>query len=400
MSYEANTWWASPTAPVMWWAWTTTVSGVWTNTATLQWTYTSDWGSAVTATWFVVYPTWTTPYTIGSPFVMQYVDGTLPSPINATPTDLAPTTDYCARPYATNAIWTTYWTEICFTTNPVWYVTNLSSNNISIIDLTTFTNVWAISWVSAPLTWLIDDWYMYVWGGSNFISRVYLWNNTVTSLNLWSQVGAVASDATYLYVITGATNTLHRIDKSTFTVTSTLTWLTDVQSWVIVWTDLYLTLQASWSIAKVDLTTFTTTSTIATGWSWSHRVTSDWTSLYVTNYISNTVVRINIGTFTVTWTLSGGWISTPYWITYDPVTANLYVANNGAWTIWVINVWTFTVTGNIAVWSWPRYPLVKSWFLYIPCDSSNNVHKINLGTLTNVWSVAAWTFPCQFMVQQ
>ncbi len=400
LSFNENKAWAWATAPIMWWAGTTTVTNIWVNTATLQWTYTSDWGSAITATGFVVYPSWTSPYTIGSPFVMQYPDWTLPSPINAIPTDIAPTTDYCARPYATNSIWTTYWEEICFTTNPVWYVTNLSWNSISIIDITGFTNIWTITGISSPLTWLIDDWYMYVWWWSNFVTRIYLWDNSITTLNLWSQISIVASDDTYLYVWTGATNTLHRINKSTFTVTSTLTWLADVQAWVIIWTNLYLTLQSSWSVAKVNLTTFTTTSTLLTGWSWSHRIASDWTSLYVTNYISNTVVRINIATFSVTATVSWGWILTPYWIVYDPVTANIYVANNGAWTIWVISAWTFTVTGNIAVWSWPRYPLIKSWFLYIPCNSSNNIHKINLWTLTNVWSVATWAYPCQFMIQQ
>ena len=40
MSYEANTWWAAPTAPVMWWAGTTTVSSIYDVWATFWGTYT------------------------------------------------------------------------------------------------------------------------------------------------------------------------------------------------------------------------------------------------------------------------------------------------------------------------------------------------------------------------
>lgn len=379
--------------------WSTTVSNITTLSADITGTYTSDWGSPVTATWFVVYPEWTAPYTIGSPFVMNYPDLVLSSPINVSPSNLAPTTDYCARPYAINAIGISYWEEVCFTTNPVWYVTNLSSNNISIIDITTFANIWSIPWVSAPLSWLIDEWYMYVWGWSSVVTRIYLWDNTITTLGMWWQVSIISYDSMYLYVSVGALGTLYRINKSTFTVTSSIAWIPDVQSWVIVWTNLYLTLQASWAIRRIDLTTFTSTWSLATGWTWSHRITTDWTFLYVTNYLSNSVVKINISTFTVTSTLTWWWLSTPYWIVYDPVSNRIYVANNWGWTIWVINAATFTHVTTVAVWAWPRYPLVHNWFLYIPCNTSNNVHKINISTLINVWSVPVWTFPCQFMIQ-
>ena len=387
---------AAPTAPIMWWAWSTTVTWVGTNTATLQWTYTSDWWSVITASWFVVYPSGTSPYTIGSPFVMQYPDATLPSPITASPTNLAPTTDYCARPYATNTVGTSYGQEVCFTTSAVWYVTNLSSNNISIVDLTSFTNVWTISWINSPLAWFIDDWYMYVWGWSNFVTRIYLWDNSMVSLNLGAQVWPMTADATHIYVWTGWTNTLHKINKSTFTVDATLWWLNDNQSWVIVWWYLYVNCQASWTIYKIDLSTFTIVNSLVTGYSWAHRIATDWTHLYVTHYISSALARINIATFTLVWAITA--FSTPYWIAIDWWFA--YIWNNSGWTITKVDLSTFSVVTTVAVWAWPRYPQVKSWFLYMPCDAVDRVDKIDLSTFTNVWNVAVWDFPCQFMIQQ
>ncbi len=108
------------TAPIMWWAGTTSVSNITTTSADLTGTYTGNWWSPITWSWFVIYPSWNASTIIWWTNVIDVIDWILPSPISASATGLTANTNYCFKPYATNAIWTSYGVEVCFTTLNAW----------------------------------------------------------------------------------------------------------------------------------------------------------------------------------------------------------------------------------------------------------------------------------------
>lgn len=90
--------WPAITAPVMWWAGTTTVANIGTTTADLWGTYTSDGWSPITATWFVLYPAGNPSTIIWGSGVTDFPDATLPSPITASATGLTAWANYCFKP--------------------------------------------------------------------------------------------------------------------------------------------------------------------------------------------------------------------------------------------------------------------------------------------------------------
>lgn len=109
-------WWPLITTPVMWWTWTTVINQIYGNGADVTWTYTSDGGSPITDTGFVVYPSGNPTYTIWSPWVIDQSSWGTTSPISMNLNWLSPSTAYCTKPYATNSVGTSYWEEVCFTT--------------------------------------------------------------------------------------------------------------------------------------------------------------------------------------------------------------------------------------------------------------------------------------------
>lgn len=116
LSFNENKAWAWATAPIMWWAGTTVLNQVFGNGADVTGTYTSDGWDPVTATGFVVYPSGNPTYTIWSAWVINQVAPGTTSPITMNLTWLTHSTNYCTRPYATNATGTSYGEEVCFTT--------------------------------------------------------------------------------------------------------------------------------------------------------------------------------------------------------------------------------------------------------------------------------------------
>ena len=101
MSYEQEI-----SSPIMWWAWTTSVTNIWATSADLTWIYTSDWWSSITATGFVLYPSGNPSTVIWWVWVTNFPDLILSNPISASATWLTWSTNYCFKPYATNAIGT------------------------------------------------------------------------------------------------------------------------------------------------------------------------------------------------------------------------------------------------------------------------------------------------------
>lgn len=147
-------WWASsPTAPVSSGG-TSSANNIASTTVDLTSTCTfSDGGDPIADEWRVVYPWWTWP---SNPWAVTF--STTADPFTAT--WLSPNTSYCARPYATNSIGTTYCDEVCFTMLPVGAPTNLTLLKTIPWDLIRGRDngvdaSWYVLWAWSPVTNLL-----------------------------------------------------------------------------------------------------------------------------------------------------------------------------------------------------------------------------------------------------
>lgn len=362
LSFNENKAWAWATAPIMWWAWTTTVSSITDTTALLWWTYT-DWWSVITSNWFVVYPSWNASTIIWWNNVIQVVDLTLSSPISETVINLSWWTNYCFKPYATNSIWTSYGTELCFTTldTPFVYTWNLSWWTTSKINTSTNTVVATITNSAWQPHWAIRLWnFVYVSLNSWMaLDKIDTTTNLVTaSLPLWWQWKYLATDGTILIVCISSTNQIKIIDIATFTVLFT----TSVGS-------------TPYQVAIHN---------------WFAYVTNNWWWAW------NTLTKVNISTWIVVWTIPLTWQTWPNWIVIYNGFAYVVCSNSN--TVSVVNLTTDTFLVAVPVWSLPYWIWQSQWFIYCTNQNSNSVSKINPWTNTVVSTIPlwAWTTPLAF----
>lgn len=342
------------TAPVMWWAGTTTVSAITDNWATLWGTYT-DWGSPITANWFVVYPSGNASTVIWWANVIQIVDTTLSSPLSETPITLVASTNYCFKPYATNAIGTSYGTELCFTTSaaPFIYTGNLGGNSVSKINTSTNTVVATAAWTNSQPHSAIRVW-----------NNIYIWNH-------WWQ-------------------SIQRIDTATMTITGTISTLPDLGKYMA--SDGTLLYVCSWnSLRKIDIWTFTVIWT-ATGLSTWYQVKLNWAIAYVTSNTGNRVDKINTATMTVVGTIAV-WVW-PIWIAIYNWFA--FVCNQNSNSVSKIDLSTDTVVATIMVGINPYGIGQSQWFIYVTNFWGNSISKINPATNAVVATIAVTGWPLAF----
>lgn len=392
MSYEANTWWAAPTAPVMWWAGTTTVSSIYDVWATFWGTYT-DGGSPITANGFVVYPAGNLSTVIWWANVLQVTDPILASPLSESTILLSASTNYCFKPYATNAIGTSYGTELCFTTtaSPFIYTANLSGNSVSKIDTTTMTVVATTTWTnSQPHSAIRVGTNVYIGThGWSSIQRIATATMTITGTIPTWVIGNkyTATDWTFLYVA-GETGSLRKVDLSTFTVVWTATvWNTPY--WVALDNGFaYVTNNTSNTVSKVDTTTMTTVGSVSV-WTWPIWITIYNGFAYVANQNSATVSKIDLSTFTVVAT-SGALGGAPYWIWQSQWF--IYVTAQAGW-VHKLNPTTLAIITTIAV-AWGPLSFQSVWNRwYIACWSDNTCKVLNTVTDTIINTVAVGAIP-------
>lgn len=349
LSFEENKAWTSATAPIMWLAWTTTVAGVTTSEANLTGTYTSDGWSPVTATGFVLYPAGNPSTVIGWANVTDFPDATLPSPITAVATWLNPWTNYCFKPYAINAIGTSYGVEVCFTTLTEIFIAEYGWNNLRKFNFATCSTITNLA----------------AWGWPSRIKRVW-----------W-----------FIYVSRHLSNQLSKIDPVTMTIIATLSVPTQPSEMIQNWNFLYLLSATSWTLYKIDITTFTIISTIAI-WTFPYCLCIVWNFIYCLRWIANIVTKVDITTFTVVATLP---MPSLVWAWAWIVSDGTFIYAATQISIEKISIATFTIVASLATWTSDQQELALNWwFLYNSDAWANIVSKISLATFTVVSTLNLW----------
>ena len=341
--------WSAPalTAPIMWGAGTTTVSNITLTWADLTWTYISDWWSPVTATWFVVYPAGNPSTVIWGLNVLQFPDWTLPSPITATASGLTSNTNYCFKPYATNAVGTSYGVEVCFFTSNTW--------------LPPSTELYTANWST----------------GGTRLWKVALWWFTYGDWNLSADVNCVGINNTWTFAYVWTNSWIRKVNTSSGAFTVLSTWylaLDCVQSANSVW----FTDTTNSRIIHVDMNT-DVISVLATVGSTSLFLTKKGWFIYVSDYSAWVIRKINISSWSIVATLS--WITNVYCMTIE--NGFLYATRYDNHHIYKVDLLSFSLTSTITTWVSNSYQDICAWVWYIIFSSQSwNIWKYN--TITNL----------------
>lgn len=356
------------TPPIMWLAWSTTVTNIWTTTADLTGTYTSDWGSPVTATWFVVYPSGNPSTVIWWAWVIQFPDVILPSPINVTATWLSSWTNYCCKPYATNAIGTSYGVEVCFITSIPPATLLRASRNDGVLT--------KLDILSSPTTPPI-----------------------LTSYTISSDLNSCYSvnGSTYIRWQISLLNQWYNLNISSWTVTNTWSlqpsWVTK-NAMSVDWSKIVLWNWSTWWI--YNATTWVLITTITGAFDWRSSIDDftwslDWSSIYYTNN-TNQVRKIDASTWVSSAFATLAWGN---WFANNFVGNKLYCAcsdNN----LYVFDTTTGASITTISVWWYVRWIEVdhNTWFVYAWHSTQIRIIDSSTDTITATisWSsmVEAW----------
>ena len=368
---------AWPTAPVSWW-WTSSVSNPASDGADLTSTCTfTNWGDPITDQGRVVYPWWTWP---ADPWAIIF--STTADPF--TVTWLSPSTNYCAVPYATNSIGTSYCDEICFTTAsapllPEW-IMSLRSGSTTFLYKTPpvdsesqFPSLW-LTYISA-VDWVIDWWMFISYNSSS--KKVYEFDiateTKTRDSNPWVDMRWRMTQIWNDYFLWWGDQDIYKVDKATFTLTTvgqySNTYISSA-SWVI--SD-----RANWLYAFVNTPNFSSvakispiTAQVATVYNHTPSFSdlgSDmeyfWGKLYVT--YASWVKRLNPNTLAVEATLPLPWAR---WMARDGT--HLYVVQSWPKVLTKVNVsWAMSVVGSVTVastWQTPTDAMyhTTTWKIY------------------------------------
>lgn len=379
LSFNENKAWAWATAPIMWWAGTTTVANIGTTTADLWGTYTSNGWSPITATWFVLYPAGNPSTIIWGSGVTDFPDATLPSPITASATSLTPWVNYCFKPYAINAIGTSYGTELCFTTLNIFtqkwflafdwgsdiYELNISTNVATLltntiwnqeiiydaptgriyVGSTTWTwyyeiatnttasvfNQWWFSWV-----WLLIVWNtLYSNSTAASVSTITYWDKTTwlwwgTITWIWDWLQLLWAVAGKIYFT--STGWVRVIDTTTNTVVQTI--------WASCWYGaidmannfLYSWISSgSWNINKFSINPSTGLLTAVSSipwWGWAYAnnmsLNTNWSILWYATQAN--LLKIDTASFTIIWTYPLPSTASTGWVSYNKTNDKVYIS--------------------------------------------------------------------------
>ena len=400
--------WSAPalTAPIMWWAGTTTVANIGTTTTDLWGTYTSDGWSPITATWFVLYPAGNPSTIIWGSWVTDFPDGTLPSPITASATWLTAWSNYCFKPYAINAIGTSYGTELCFTTdagNKFWYVAENTNNWFAKINLVTwvklasYTPAW-LTWPRAVYQTKSGQYLIVTWMSSNNI-MIFDTTNLVTPLYTiawWVEPNWVTEDGLWnIYVASRSWQQVRKISLSTWIITWTFSSTSRMHYIAYANWKLYAWAYISdWSVKVINPTTMTLITSISIWWDIYELWASDnWQYVYWAAFTSGNVFRINTATDTLAWSVS---VSSVLWIWVKWNTR--VVASTNTWNIVIIDAVAMTVVANLPT-PWNFFSAAYWWLMdryYVSDRTWTTIKVIDAVTntlLANItWIISPWEF--------
>ena len=269
------------------------------------------------------------------------------------------------------------------------YITNLVSNNVSVINTSTNAVVSTIPVGNEPYGASVspDGSRVYVTNIlTNNVSVINTATNTVIATvlvgsNPWGL--AVSADGSKVYVANQASNNVSVINTTTNTVVSTIGVGTGPQG-VTVSPDgsrVYVANSGSGNVAVISTATNTVITTIGVASSPVGIVVSpDNSRVYVANIGSNNVSVINTLTNAVIATIGAG--AGAAGVAISPDGSRVYVSNISTTTVSVINTASNAVTATVTVGNSPRGISVSpdGSHVYVANYSDNTVSVINTAT--------------------
>jgi len=280
--------------------------------------------------------------------------------------------------------------------NPTYmYVTNYSSNTVSVINTSTNTVVNTITVGTRPYGVAITPNGLYAYvanAGSGTVSVINTSTNTVVntiSVGASPLGVAITPNGQYVYVTHGG-GTVSVINTSTNTVVNTIT--VGASPWAVAITPnglyAYVANAASNTISVIDTSTNTVVNTISVGSnSFDIKITPDGKYAYLPYYGGNSVLVVDTATNTVVATIPVG--TQPYNIAIAPNGLYVYVVNLGSSNVSVINTATNTVVNTISVGAspWGIAITPNGLYAYVSNFGSNTVSVINTSTNTVVATI-------------
>jgi YVTN family beta-propeller protein/autotransporter-associated beta strand protein len=249
------------------------------------------------------------------------------------------------------------------------YVTNISSNNVSVIDTGTNSVVATVGVGAFPFVAAVSPNGAFVYVSNNGGSSVSVINAANNSVSATVTVGAapaglaITPDGTRVYVANFSSNSVSVIDTATNTVIGAAIPVGNSPTGLAIAPDgsrAYVTNTNSNSISVINTATNTVIGPpIAVGSNPDAvAVSPNGTRIYVTSFNSNSVSVINAATNTVVATIPVG--AGPEGVVFSPDGTRAYVANSGSNNVSVIDTSTNLVVGTVAVGSLPIFPGICS----------------------------------------
>ena len=291
---------------------------------------------------------------------------------------------------------------------PFAYITNMDSNNVSVIDTATNNVTATVDVGISPYGVAVspDGSKVYVtnsvWGNGT-VSVIDTATNTVTATVLVGDSPhgvAVTPDGKKVYVANYMGGTVSVIDTVSNTVISTVpVGDFDFPLGVAVTPDgtkAYVAKQFGNDISVIDTSTNTIISTVNVGtYPIGVAINPAGTKVYVTNSYNNVSV-IDTTTNNVTGTVDVGY--SPGGVAVTPDGTKVYVANSGNNTVSVIDTATNNVTATVNVGKWPFGVAVTpdGTKVYVANDGNNTVSVIDTATNTVTAMVPVGINPIAF----
>jgi len=249
------------------------------------------------------------------------------------------------------------------------YVANFSSSSVSVIDTSSGTVTATVAVGNSPLGVAIspDGTRAYVSNlDSNSVSVIDTSSNIVIAT---VAVGskpfgvAISPDGTRAYVTNQVSNSVSMISTANNTVFATVA--VGIYPQFLAFTPdgtrVYVTNESSGSVSVINTASNTVTATVAIGNApYGLAITPDGTRAYVTNQSSDYVSVINTASNTVAATVAVG--NTPYGVAISPDGARAYVANRNSSSVSVIDTKNNTVIASIGVGVGPSVVAITPGF--------------------------------------
>lgn len=274
------------------------------------------------------------------------------------------------------------------------YVSNLSSNNISVLDLTSNTVLKTVSVGTKPggISITPDGNYAYIanWASNNISILDTKNNEIVDTISVQEAPAGIAftPDGKWGYVVNEESGSISIIDTKLKRVDSTIQlskWLLDI-SFSLDGRFAYITRQdpfGTGSVIKIDTTTKTAVNTTGLQeWPNAIGITPDGNYLYIANAGSNNVLVLNTSSDTITSTipLPGDWTGA---MAIDKAGDFAYVSTFFSNLIIKINIHSNTVVNTISTENpWGIALTPNGRYAYVANRNTDKISIIDLSTDT------------------